>query len=95
MPKPPAQYRCSREGCTRRKATNHKTGQLFEHCCSLCAAVRRDLTHLERLVREAGTPQAADDWAFAVTVNDAVTELQARKRRLIFAAKRQEHRNET
>ena len=61
---------------------------MYDHCSSLCAAIRRDLNDIERLVREAGTTEAADDWAFAVTVNDAVTELQARRRRLIYAANR-------
>ncbi len=90
MPKPPAQYRCSREGCTRRKATNHKTGQLHDHCCATCAALRRELNDFERLVREAGTPEAAADYAFAVEVADLVTELQARKRRLIYSNHRQD-----
>jgi len=93
MPKPPAAYRCSREGCSRRRATNHSTGQLFPHCSLVCAAIKKELADLERLVRDAGTPEAAQDYAFAVEVADAVTELQARKRRLIFAANRQEHRN--
>jgi hypothetical protein len=91
MPKPPSAYRCSREGCSRRRATNHNTGQLFPHCSLVCASIRKELADLERLVREAGTAEAADDWAFAVEVADLVTELQARKRRLIYASRQDRH----
>lgn len=54
--------------------------------------MRLELTRIEELVREAGTPEASEDWALAVEVNDLLTQLQTRKRRLIHS-KRQDRRN--
>jgi hypothetical protein len=56
--------------------------------------MRRELALIEELVRDAGTPQAADDWALAVETNDQITRLQARKRQLIYTQRRQDRRND-
>jgi hypothetical protein len=55
--------------------------------------MRRELALIEELVRDAGTPQAADDWVLAVETNDQITRLQARKRQLIYT-QRQDRRND-
>jgi hypothetical protein len=94
LPKPPAQFRCSREGCTRRRSSDSRNGQLRPCCSLLCEAMRRDLAHTEALVRDAGTPDASELWALAVEANDLITRLQARKRQLLYTQRRQDRSND-
>jgi hypothetical protein len=87
LPKPPAEYRCLRDGCNRWRTTNPTNGKQRPCCSLLCEAMRLELSRIEELVREADTPEASEDWALAVEVNDALTQLQTLKRRLIHARK--------
>ncbi len=76
MPTPAKTKSCYRVGCNRLRHRNPHNGSL-EPCCSpLCNALRRELEHLEELIRTAGpSPTCTELWTTAVGMSDALTRL--------------------